>query len=180
MTERKKVEGELNRKLIKEFSDIATIVDADGTITYVSPSVTDTLGYDPEELVGEVGYEYQHPDDRAAVSDAIEALQTNPDARQIVETRFRRADGSWCWIESTLQNRLDCPVIDGILVNSRDISQRKRREQEYQKLANEYKPLLENVEDNIFFPHRRVSRFGVHLSVRTLEPGLRGADRDYD
>ena len=141
----------LHRKLVEESSDIATIIDSDGMITYVSPSVTRTLGYEPEELVGEVGYEYQHPDDRDAVADAIEAIQTDPAETQIIETRFRQTDGSWCWIEATLQNRFDDPDISGILVSSRDISQRKRQEQRFRRLANEYKTLLETAEDNIFF-----------------------------
>ena len=154
------MDGDLHRKLIQESSDIATIIDSNGTITYVSPSVTRTLGYEPEELVGEVGYEYQHPDDRDAVADAIETIQTNPDETQTIETRFRQADDSWCWIEATLQNRVDDPEISGILVNSRDISQRKRREQQFQELAEEYKTLLETVEDSIFF-----------LSVESVETG---------
>jgi PAS domain S-box-containing protein len=145
------MERELHRKLVEESSDIATIIDSDGTITYVSPSVTQTLGYEPEELVGEVGYEYQHPDDREAVADAIENLQTNPEDTQMIETRFRHADGSWRWIEATLQNRLNDPDINGILVNSRDISQRKQQEHRFRGLAKEYKTLLENVKDNIFF-----------------------------
>ncbi len=145
------MDGQLHRKLVEESSDITTIIGADGTITFVSTSVTRTLGYEPEELVGEVGYEYQHPDDRDAVADAIETIQTNPADTQTIETRFRHADGSWCWIEATLQNRFDDPDISGILVNSRDISQRKRREQQFRELAEEYKTLLETAEDNIFF-----------------------------
>lgn len=145
------MDGDLHRKLVEESSDIATIIDSEGMITYVSPSVTRTLGYEPEELVGAVGYEYQHPDDRETVADAIETIQANPDDTQVIETRFRHADGSWCWIEATLQNRFDDPDISGILVNSRDISQRKRQEQQYQELAKEYKTLLETAEDNIFF-----------------------------
>jgi PAS domain S-box-containing protein len=145
------MDGELYRKLVEESSDIATIIDSDGTITYVSPSVTRTLGYEPEELVGEVGYEYQHPDDRDAVVAAIERIQENPDDTQIIETRFRHADGSWCWIEATLQNRFDDPDISGVLVNSRDISLRKRQEHQYQGLAEEYKTLLQTAEDSIFF-----------------------------
>ena len=145
------MDGELHRKLIEESSDIATIIDSDGTITYVSPSVTRTLGYEPEELVGAVGYEYQHPDDRDAVANAIETIQANPDETQVIETRFRQADGSWCWIEATLQNRFDDPDISGILVNSRDISKRKGQEQRFRRLATEYKTLLKSAEDSIFF-----------------------------
>ncbi|WP_159898890.1 PAS domain S-box protein [Salinirussus salinus] len=140
-----------HRKLVEESTDIATVIDSDGTITYASTSVTETLGYEPEELVGEVGYEYQHPDDREVVADAIEAVQTESEGVQVVETRFRRADGSWCWIEATLQDRRDDEDIGGILVNSRDISERKRRDEQYRVLAEEYETLLETVEDGIFF-----------------------------
>jgi PAS domain S-box-containing protein len=145
------MDGKFARKLIQESRDIATIIDSEGTITYVSPSVEDTLGYDPNDLIGEDGFEYQHPADRDAVADAIESVTMNPDDTEIVETRFRHADGSWCWVESTLQNRLSDSDIDGILVNSRDISQRKQQKNQNQALAKEYKTLLENVDDGIFF-----------------------------
>jgi PAS domain S-box len=49
--------------LVEKPSEVVMIIDSDGTITYVSLSLTRTLGYEPEELVGEVGCEYQHPDD---------------------------------------------------------------------------------------------------------------------
>ena len=145
------MQGEWYRKLIEESTDIATIIDVDGIITYVSPAVRNTLGYEPAELVGEVGYEYQHPDDRDAVVDGIDALQSGSKDRQVIETRFRRADGSWCWIEATLQDRLADPDIEGILVNSRDISERKHQESRYHELAREYNTLLQTVDDAIFF-----------------------------
>lgn len=145
------MENTLHRALVEESSDIATIIDSDGQITYVSPAVQHTLGYDPEELIDEIGFEYQHPDDREAVADAIEHVRTNPADTQRIETRFRHADGSWCWIEATIQNRMEHEEIGGILVNSRDITDRKRQDQEYQTLADEYTTLLETVEVGIFF-----------------------------
>jgi len=143
--------SDFHRKLVEESSDIATIVDPDGTITYVSPSVEETLGYEPEELVGETGFEYQHPDDGEAVADAIERLQGTSSTTEIIETRFRRGDGSWCWIEATLQDRSEDEDIGGILISSRDISERKRQERKHQALAEEYRTLLGTVEDGIFF-----------------------------
>ena len=145
------MQRELAEKLVKESADTPTIINSDGVITYVSPSVKRMLGYDPDDLIGETGYEFQHPDDREAVANAIETLQENADQTEVIETRFRRADGSWCWVEATLQNRLDDPVIDGILVYSRDISDRKQRDQQFRTLAEEYRTLLETVEDGIFF-----------------------------
>ena len=145
------MQSELAEKLVKESADTPTIINSEGVITYVSPSVKQMLGYDPEDLIGESGFEFQHPDDREGVANAIEAIQENPNKTEIIETRFRRADGSWCWVEATLQNRLDDPVIDGILVYSRDISNRKQRDQRFRTLAEEYRTLLETVEDGIFF-----------------------------
>jgi len=140
-----------HQKLVEESSDIPTIIDPDGKITYVSPSVRDTLGYEPEDLIGEIGYEFQDPDTRQPVAEAIEKIQSDSESTQTVETRFRHADGSWVWIESTLQNRIEDTDIGGILVNSRDISERKRQERQYRNLAEEYRTLLETVEDAIFF-----------------------------
>jgi PAS domain S-box-containing protein len=160
----------LYRRLIEESTDIATIVDADGTITYVSPSVQHTLGYEPEELTGEVGFEYQHPDDREAVAEAIERLRDDPEDEQVVETRFRRADGSWCWIEATMQNRLDDDAIGGILINSRDISKRKQKEQDYRALAEEYRTLLDNAEDAIFFLAVESARTEPEFRFERLSP----------
>ncbi len=140
-----------HRKIVDTSPDIATVIDPEGTITYVSPSVRDTLGYDPEELVGEDGFEFQDPAHREDVAEAIEAVAADPDATRTVETRSCRADGSWCWVESTLKNRIDDEAIGGILVNSRDISGRKSRERQHQKIASEYETLLETVEDGIFF-----------------------------
>ncbi|MFC7174746.1 PAS domain-containing protein [Haloplanus litoreus] len=118
------------RRLVEESNDVVAVVDTDGTVTYVSPAVKRVLGYDPEALVGDVGSEYTHPDDRDTVTAAVESLRTGPDEPRTVEFRVQRADGSWCWIEATMRNRLDDDVIAGILVNGRDITERKEREAE--------------------------------------------------
>ncbi|WP_251330678.1 PAS domain S-box protein [Haloplanus pelagicus] len=148
---RRKNRAERYRRLVEESNDVATIIDTDGTITYVSPAVTRVLGYDPEEIVGSTGYEYVHPDDRERNADAVEAVVETPNESRTVEVRFKHADGTWCWIEATMRNRLDDPVIDGILLNSRDITERKGQEHELQELAREYKALLNNADDAIFF-----------------------------
>jgi len=142
--------AEWYRTLVEEVNDLATVVDTDGTITYVSPAVTRILGYEPDELVGHEGYEFVHPDDRERNARAVETVLSNPSESETVEVRFRHADGSWCWIEATMRNRLDDDVIDGILLSSRDITERKEYEVEARGLAEEYEALLNNVDDAIF------------------------------
>jgi len=138
------------RTLVEEVNDLATVVDTDGTITYVSPAVTRILGYDPDELIGHEGYEFVHPDDRERNAEAVERVLSDGSEPETVEVRFKHADGSWRWIEATMRNRLDDSVIDGILLSSRDITERKAYELEAQELADEYEALLNNVEDAIF------------------------------
>lgn len=85
---RKENQTERYRTIVEESNDIATIIDTDGTMTYVSPAVTRVLGYDPEELVGNTGYEYVHPDDREKNAEAVEAVLETPDEPQTVEVRL--------------------------------------------------------------------------------------------
>jgi len=142
--------AERYRTLVEESNDIATVVDTDGTMTYVSPAVTRVLGYEPEELVGDSGYEYVHPDDRERNATAVETVLANPNETETVEVRFRHANESWRWIEATMRNRLDDDTVGGILLNSRDITERKEQQRELRELAGEYEALLNNAEDAIF------------------------------
>jgi PAS domain S-box-containing protein len=89
------------RMLIEHTSDVITIVDESGVILYGSPSVERVLGYPPEELVGRVGLELVHPDDRSHVLEARRAAFHDPLTPQLgVEFRFRHRDGSWRSLEA--------------------------------------------------------------------------------
>ena len=156
--------------LIGQVDDLITVVDTDGTITYVSPAVTRVLGYDPEELIGHEGYEFVHPEDRERNVDALETVLSNPSTSKTTEVRFQHANGSWRWIEATMRNRLDDDVIDGILLSSRDITERKEYEAEAQELAEEYEALLNNVEDAIFLINVEESDEGIRFEFERLSP----------
>ncbi|SDF29594.1 PAS domain S-box protein [Halorientalis regularis] len=158
------------RTLVAELSDLATVVAPDGTITYVSPAVTRVLGYDPDELVGHEGYEFVHPEDRERNADALETVLSNPSESETVEVRFRHADDSWRWIEATMRNRLDDEIIDGILLSSRDITERKEYEARAQELAEEYEALLHNVEDAIFLLNVEEGEDSVRFEFERLSP----------
>lgn len=108
------------------------IVDEGGQVEYCSPAVERLTGFGVDEIEGSDAFEYVHPDDRAVAADAFESLITHPGEQRTIEYRMRHADGSWRWIEVRGRNLLDDPVIAGFLVNVRDITQRKAREQELQ------------------------------------------------
>ncbi|SDG07201.1 hybrid sensor histidine kinase/response regulator [Halorientalis regularis] len=143
ITERKRRERELERyqQIVEHLDDIATIIAPDGTIKYVSPAVERVLGYEPQELIGENGFGYQPPETSGAVADAIERVLSDPTEPQTIRTKFRRADGSWCWIESTLANRLDNDAINGILVSSRQVTEQQERKQQIKRRGQQLSTL---------------------------------------
>ncbi|GGJ09671.1 hypothetical protein GCM10008995_19460 [Halobellus salinus] len=158
------------RTLVEEVDDLTTVIDADGTVTYVSPAVTRILGYEPDDLVGHDVDEFTHPEDRDRNADALETVLSNPSGSETVEVRFRHADGSWRWIEATIRNRLGDGVIDGVLLSSRDITERKEYQLEAEALAGEYDALLNNVEDAIFLINVRETADGLRFEFERLSP----------
>ncbi|ERH13985.1 MAG: PAS sensor histidine kinase [halophilic archaeon J07HB67] len=140
----------LYRKLVEKSSDVLATVDRAGKITYVSPSVEDVLGYDPAEMVGEPVYEYSHPDDGTSITTTVERVRASGSDTETVELRARRTDGSWCWVEATVQNRIADDDIEGFVLSVREIPGRRAQTDRFQSLAREYRTLLETVTDGIF------------------------------
>jgi PAS domain S-box-containing protein len=128
LTERREREQRF-RALIEESSAMISVIDANGRFQYQSPSIERVLGHDPEETVGDTAFEYVHPDDRDAVACAFETGIDNPDATPVVEYRTRHADGSWRWVEARGNNQLANPAVEGYVINVREITARKRREE---------------------------------------------------
>jgi PAS domain S-box-containing protein len=121
------------RSLVQNSSDIVTIIDTNGTVYYASPSVESILGYQPEDLVGKCAFEALHPEDAPKVLTTIGKLIQKPGMIMPIEFRFRHANGTWIYLEAVGNNRLGDPSIKGVVVNSRDITERKRAESEYQE-----------------------------------------------
>jgi PAS domain S-box-containing protein len=135
ITERKEYEKELERyqKIIQNFSDIVTLLSDDGTVIYQSPSVESILGYGQDELIGENVFDYVHPDDEQETFQQFVSLLENPDNEvQDVEFRMQHKDGSYVWVEAVGADRRDTSL-DAVVVNTRDITERKEREQELER-----------------------------------------------
>jgi diguanylate cyclase len=117
------VESEQRHRLILDRSpDHLMLIDKEHCFTYVSPSVERFLGLTSDELLGTHVKQYVHPDDYAQ-------LQCFRDGHVQYSLRARSADGTWRWVEGTLQVLLGDPSINGLLVNGRDVTDiRKARE----------------------------------------------------
>lgn len=140
VVERKRaLEREQNRhrqlnSLLESSSDWLTVLDERGRYQFASAAVERGMGYKPEDLLGESAFEYVHPDDKDRVREAFERISENPDQTHSTEYRLQDAEGNWQWLESRGKNRLADPAIEGIIINSREITERKERER---KLAEE-------------------------------------------
>jgi len=135
ITEHRERERELERyeAYVENTSDIISHLDTDGTILYQSPSVEHVLGVEQDNWVGDNVFDHVHPDDRARVAQEFASLVETPDRDvEDVEFRMERADGSYVWIESVGTDWRD-HYLGGVVVSSRDITERKRRERELER-----------------------------------------------
>ncbi len=122
------------RSLVQNASDITTVLDADGTIRYESPSIERLLGYRPEDLVGQNAFDYVHPDDLERVRSIFGETTKRSGASRPAEVRFRHADGSWRYMEWIGNNLLEDPTVKGIVANSRDVTERKEAEEKLREV----------------------------------------------
>lgn len=120
--EQKILESELRFKaLIQEGSDLISIFDKDGNYTYTSPTITPILGIKTEDLEGRNAFEFIHTEDLEKVKASLQKIKE--ESKVIVEPfRFKNNNGEWRWIETVLTNMLDNPAVNGIVSNSRDIT----------------------------------------------------------
>jgi nitrogen fixation negative regulator NifL len=118
------------RSLIENALDMILLVDRDGTVRYASPSVERLLGYRPDDLVGTQAFDLLHPDDVAQIVDLFSRSADRPGAIVGAEYRLRHRDGSWRIIEAIGRNLLDDPAVHGAVINGRDITERRRAEEE--------------------------------------------------
>jgi PAS domain S-box-containing protein len=127
---------EYYQSLLENSSDIVTILAADALIRYESPSIERILGYRPDELVAKPAFNFVHPEDASRFANFLQDALKQPGVPLSIELRFRHRDSSWRNLESVGNNQLHNPAVGGIIVNSRDISDRKIAEQERADFAS--------------------------------------------
>ena len=118
------------RSLIEQAMDIIAVLDADGAVRYASPSVLPLLGYGAEELVGQHIFDLVHPDDvGAAMTVFAEGVATGQGVR-LLGLQVRHKDGTYRSLEAIGRYLLDDPVVRGVVINARDVTERRSLERQ--------------------------------------------------
>ncbi|MBK7600074.1 MAG: PAS domain S-box protein [Acidobacteria bacterium] len=119
---------EFFRALIENSWEGVLLLSNTGEIKYSSPSTERILGRPGDEMVRANAFNYMHTDDLERVQHKFQMLMASPDQTLTEEFRYRHLDGTWRWIESYGTNLLDTPSVQAIVVNYRDITERKTNE----------------------------------------------------
>jgi len=170
------------RSLIEHSPDAISLIDPHGEVLYASASTTDVLGYQPEELVGQNGWDLIHPEDLAQSQRVLQKVISEPAGPIRWHSRVRRKDGTYSWVESTVSNLLVEPDVQAILVNQRDINARRVVEAESHQHASrvarsslEIEEFAYTVAHDLREPLRTISAF-TELLAQRMQP--EGEDRE--
>jgi hypothetical protein len=120
----------LFRALSENSLDIVTVLDKEAMFKYNSQSVAKVLGYRPDELMGQNAFAIIHEEDVAATMKQFQQCVATPGQTTTAKFRARHQDGSWLYLETVCKSFLDDPEIAGVVVNSRDVTERHRLEEQ--------------------------------------------------
>jgi diguanylate cyclase (GGDEF)-like protein/PAS domain S-box-containing protein len=124
-----RVSEERWRALLMNSSDVITVLNDEGRVIYASPSVERLLGYTPERILEMSVFELVHPGDLERSGAILLELLDSEGPSDPIEMRVRHVDGAYRWIEAVAKNMLDDSNIGGIVVNVRDVTERKGAEE---------------------------------------------------
>ena len=137
------------KALAREGSEMTGIVDVEGFYSYVNPGCENVLGYMPGEFIGKNAFEFIHQEDEAAFNHSFSKLH-NSNQVTIPPFRFRHKDGTFRWIETVATKMTDEPAVQGIVINSRDITERKKMQDQLMTSEGQLSLIYNTVSDIIF------------------------------
>jgi PAS domain S-box-containing protein len=158
-------------RLMENSNDIVSILDERGVRTFTAGPIERILGYQPHEISGVFAFDHIHPDDRAQAEAAFRGGLGIPGEVRRFEYRFRHKNGNWISIETIGANLLHDPVVHGIVLNSRDVTERNRLQDQLQQamkmeaigrlaggVAHDFNNLLTAIGGNVELARMRLAK----------------------
>jgi len=141
----------LPQALIENSTEAVVMLNADGTIRFASQASVRLLGYSLEERVGHDGFELIHPDDVARTRASFGEVLRQPGVPLETEHRMRHKNGDWRDIAFIAVSRLDDPDIGAVVVNYRDVTDRRRAERAVRDSETRLRRIVEHAQDLIYY-----------------------------
>ena len=159
--------------MLQRSSDLVTVISAEGTIRYQSAAAGWVLGHDPTAFLQRNLTEIMHPDDELASFAKLHRVLNGPTGEAQFSARWKHADGTWRHTETVVTNLMNDPAIGGLVLNTRDVSDRKQLEQELAH-RNLHDPLTDLANRALFKESveralRRAGRNGRSVAVVFLD-----------
>jgi diguanylate cyclase (GGDEF)-like protein/PAS domain S-box-containing protein len=152
------------RALVQNSSDVITIVDPSGTIHYQTPSAARVLGYNPAAMVGRRFGALLRADDATRLEAILVDAALRPRSSQSVEFAMLHSDGRWCETETVVTSLVDDHDIRGLVLNTRDVSERKELERQLTKQA--FSDSLTGLANRALFSNRVEAAIAERSSTR--------------
>jgi len=139
------------RAYVEHSSDIIAVVNLEGIIIYINPAVERVLGFKPEERIGRTGFELVHPDDGKFVADSFIALVSDANPRMVSgEIHLRHKNGAYHTLEAVGSNLINNNVVEGVVLNYRDLTERRNIEEKLRESEINYRQLFDNAPAAIY------------------------------
>lgn len=168
--ERLRQSEELFKTLIQNSTDAFLLADIDFELQYVSETVENVLGYQPDELVKLNGLDLVHPDERDRVRDWFKALRTQPEELVTIEYRVKNKDGKWIWIENFGRNMLGNSRVSAIVMNFRNIQAKKMADYTLVQAEQRLSLLLNNTEESFIILNSRLRIVAYNRAAQEHSP----------
>lgn len=139
------------RSLIEHGLDLLAVVDAQGVITYISPSIRQMGGYEESEVLGRGFLELAHPEDLPLAREGLAEVLRLPGGTHSTEFRFRHKNGGWVVLHSIARNAIADPAVHGIVVNAHDVTARKEAEVAIRASRDLLGSVVENAPVRVFW-----------------------------
>lgn len=179
------------RALIENARDTITLLDAEGRITYRSPSHAQILGWEPARGVGHPVFEYIHPEDRERFREKFDELVSKPGSSLREEVRVAHKDGGYRILDLRAQNLLAHPAVHGVVVNGRDVTEERQLAEQLQQaqkmeaigrlaggIAHDFNNILTAVQGNVALMREDVlDDSSLATGLDEVRQSIRRADR---
>jgi diguanylate cyclase (GGDEF)-like protein/PAS domain S-box-containing protein len=136
--------------LVEVSPDLIAVIDTAGALKYASSSAEAMLGYRTGELLGTSAFDLVHPTDQVGALEGFASTLSSSDSRPVpLLVRLRHADGTWLATEIIGTNHLSDPVIEGMVLNIRDVSESMRTEEALRESEERYRLIVELAREGI-------------------------------